>query len=189
MRRLDLHPLKKLRNPRRHLRSLRKWADGFARFDWSGYGDSAGTFDHWRIPIHAKLVSDRHTTPGIQAEIIQCLIDAAANLHATLPPACRHMPVAALITYPFLFNSEVTLFIDPDHFQSFKPRDVTTSSAKSDDCRIDVESSRVDILSKFGIALPSGARAGGYFMREIDFECPSCTFESEHWVVAFWQGD
>jgi hypothetical protein len=189
MRRLDLHPLKKLRNPQRHLRSLRKWADGFARFDAAFYRDFADKFDHWRIPIHAKLISEKHTTPAIQAEVIQCLVDAAANLHAALPPACRHMPVAALITYPFLFNSEVTLFIDPDYFRSFKPQDVTTSSRKSEFSQIDIEPSHLDILAEFGIALPAGARAGGYFMRTIDFECPSDSVEREHWVVAFWQGD
>jgi hypothetical protein len=186
MRRLDLHPLKKLRNPRRRLRSLRKWRDDFTGFE---YNERADKFEHWRIPIHAKLVSEKHTTPEIQAEVIQCLIDAAANLHAAMPPECRHMPVATLITYPFLFNSEVTLFVDPDYFQSFKPHDVTSSSTRSEDYQIDVEPSRVDILSKFGIVLPAGARAGGYFMREIDFESPACNVEYERCVIAFWQGD
>jgi hypothetical protein len=34
-----------------------------------------------------------------------------------------------------------------------------------------------------------GARAGGYFVREIDFEDPSCTREYERWTIAFWEGD
>jgi hypothetical protein len=128
MRRFDLHPLKKLRNPRRHLRSLRKWGDGFAGFDGTAYKDFTDRFDHWRIPIHAKLIGDKHTTPEIQAEVIQCLVDAAANLHAALPPTCRHMPAATLISYPFLFNSEVTLFVDPDYFSRSNP--VTSPPAR-----------------------------------------------------------
>jgi hypothetical protein len=189
MRRLDLHPHKKLRNPRRHLRSLHRWVEGFARFDGASYSEFADRFDHWRIPIHAKLSDEKHTTPEIQAEIIQCLVDAAANLHAALPPERQHMPVATLITYPFLFNSEVTLFVDPDYFQSFKPRDIAASSTRSEYFQIDVEPSHVDVLGKFGIVLPAGARAGGYFMRQIDFEAPCCTVEYEQCVVAFWPGD
>jgi hypothetical protein len=52
---------------------------------------------NWRVPIYAKLVNERHTTPAIQAEVIQCLVDAAARLHAALPPECRHMPVGAAL--------------------------------------------------------------------------------------------
>jgi hypothetical protein len=47
----------------------------------------------------------------------------------------------------------------------------------------------VNIVITFCIHLPARARAGGYFMREIDFESPSCNREYERWVIAFWQGD
>jgi hypothetical protein len=188
MRRLDLHSAKKLRNPERHLRNLHKWTDAFADFRWDDEGRN-DNFLHWRIPIPAKLVSEQHTTPEIQAEVIQCLVDAAARLHAALPPECRHMPVATLIGYPSLFNSEVTLFVNPEYFAAFKPRKVEPKSSKSGQFQVDVEPSRVDIVSKFDIHLPAGARAGGYFMREIDFEDPSCNREYERWTIAFWEGD
>jgi hypothetical protein len=190
MRRLDLHPAKKLRNPERHLRSLRKWADAFADFRMPCDGASLnGNFQHWRIPIPAKLVSEPHTTSEIQAEIIQCLVDAAAGLYASLLPECRHMPVATLIEYPCLFNSELTLFVNPDYFTAFKPRKIESVSSRSEQFQVDVEPSRIDIISKFGIRLPAGARAGGYFVREIDFVSPSCTREYERWTIAFWKGD
>jgi hypothetical protein len=190
MRRLDLHPAKKLRNPGRHLRSLHKWTDAFARFNWADDCKcSDQNFVHWRIPIPDKLVRDPHTTPAIRAEVIQCLVDAAANLHAALPLECRHMPVATLIEYPSLFNSEVTLFISPDYFRGFKPAEVASSSIKTDSFQIDVEPSRIDPVTDLDIKLPAGARAGGYFMREIDFEDPGCNREYERWVIAFWTGD
>jgi hypothetical protein len=190
MRRLDLHPAKKLRNAGRHLRSLHRWVDDFVNFRLPPDSqDGTNRFLHWRVPISAKLVSERHTTPEIQAEVIQCLVDAATKLHAALPAEDRHMPVAALIEYPFLFKSEVTLFLDPDYFASFKPRTIEPTSSRSELFQVDVERSRVDIVSKFDIHLPAGARAGGYFMREIDFETPSCNREYERWAIAFWEGD
>jgi hypothetical protein len=190
MRRLDLHPAKKLRNPGRHLRSLHRWTDAFADFRMpADSGSMNSNFLHWRVPIPAKLISEPHTTSEIQAEVIQCLVDAATRLHAALPPEFRHMPVATLIEYPCLFNSEVTLFVNPEYFKTFKPRKIESGSSKSEQFQIDVEPSRVDLVSEFGIHLPAGARAGGYFMREIDFEDPSCTREYERWAIAFWEGD
>jgi hypothetical protein len=99
MRRLDLYPLRRLRNPARHLRGLRRWTESFSAFRWADYSESPynSNYVNWRVPIYAKLVSERHTTPAIQAEVIQCLVDAAARLHAALPPECRHMPVGAAL--------------------------------------------------------------------------------------------
>jgi hypothetical protein len=84
MRRLDLYPAKKLRNPARHLRNLHKWTDAFTNFHWDGEARN-DNFLHWRIAIPAKLISEPHTTQAIQAEVIQCLVDAATRLHT----ACR----------------------------------------------------------------------------------------------------
>jgi hypothetical protein len=99
------------------------------------------------------------------------------------------MLVATLIEHPFLFNSEVTLFANPEYFASFKPRQIESSSRKSGQFQVDVGPSRVDIVSEFGIRLPAGARAGGCFMRDIDLESPSCKLEYERWVIGFWEGD
>ena len=190
MRRLDLHPLRRLRNPARHLRSLRRWVESFSEFRWSDYSKNPhSNYVNWRVPIHAKLVSERHTTPAIQAEVIQCLVDAAARLHAALPPECRHMPVGALIEFPSLFNSEVTLFVDPDYFRSFKPRPVVAESTRRDTFQIDVEPARIDLVSQFAIKLPQGFRAGGYFMRTIEFDEPGAVYEDERWTIACWDGE
>lgn len=191
MRRLDLHPKRKLKNPGRHLRSLRRWADGFAGFDWSAHRSQADqNFLHWRIPIHAKLVSEPHTTPQIQAEVLQCLVDAASHLHDALPPECRHMPVATLVQFPHLFNSEVTLFVNPDYFRGFKPETVVVAKSHiTENYQVDSGPSRTDIVEKFAIKLPAGARTGGYYMREIDHEWPEGELEYERWTMAFWDGD
>lgn len=186
MRRIDLHPKKKLRNPARHLRSLRKWTDEFARLQWADYRKfSDRRHLNWRIPIHSKLISEPHTTPEIQAAVIQSLVNAAANLQDALPADCGHMRVAALIEYPCLFNSEVTLFISPDYFETFNPSaTVTYKSTRTEDFQTDIEPSRVNIIEKFAIRLPAGSSAGGYLVRTIDFECPESNREYESWVVA-----
>ena len=191
MRRLDLHPLRRLRNPARHLRSLRRWTESFSEFRWADYSESPhhSNYVNWRPPIYAKLVSERHTTYAIQAEVIQCLVDGAARLHAALLPECRHMPVGALIEYPSLFNSEVTLFVDPDYFRSFKPQRVVAKSTRHDTFQIDTEPARIDLVSQFAIKLPPGFRAGGYFMRDIEFDEPDRVYEYERWTIACWDGE
>jgi len=116
-------------------------------------------------------------------------VDAAARLHAALPPECRHMPVGALIEYPSLYGSEVTLFVDPDYFRSFKPQPVVAGSIKRDTFQIDTEPSRIDLVSQFAIKLPKGFRAGGYFMRTIEFDDPVVVYECERWTIACWDGE
>ena len=191
MRRLDLHPRRKLRNPGRHLRSLRRWAEGFGQFRWNDYSESPHNrnYVNWKVPIYAKLVSEPHTTSAIQTEVMQQLIDAAARLQAALPPECRHMPVGALIEYPFLFHSEVTLFVDPDYFRSFKPQKIEASSIRRETFQIDTEPARMDLVSRFALKLPERFRAGGYFMRTIEFDEPDQVYECERWTIAHWDGD
>lgn len=190
MRRLDLHPLRKLRNPGRHLRSLHRWVETFSdldEVDWNKYLKQR--YVNWRIPVHAKLVGEKHTTPAIQSDVLQCLVDAATNLHAALPPEVSHLPVAALIEFPSLFNSEVILFTDPDYFRSFKPKPVVSKSTKYESFQVDVEPSRTNLVSEFGLTLPPGARTGGCFLRQIDFEDDDDIREYESWTVAFYNGD
>jgi hypothetical protein len=137
------------------------------------------------VPIPQKLISARHTTPAILRAVIQGLVDATANLHAARPPERDHMPVVTLTEYPNLFWSEVTLFIDPDYFWSFNPEKNKARSFTNEICRVETEPSKIDLIAHYGIDLPRGMKAGGYFTRVTDFDPPDLS-EKENWTIGYW---
>lgn len=125
MRRLDTRPLKKLRNPQRHLRSLAKWparivsqlpdSETLARIH-----ANEERFWNYKVPVFSKLVEPPHATPETQRACIAAILAAAEAIETSprRPPNCR---VACLVTTPFLFQSEVTLFFDDAYFRTFLP--------------------------------------------------------------------
>ena len=125
MRLLDTYPLKKLRNPARHMRALAKWpgeiaaqlpdAETLARIQADG-----DRFWNYKVPVFSKLVEPPHATPNAQRACIAAILAAAQAIETSprRPPNCC---VACLITTPFLFESEVTLFFDDDYFRTFLP--------------------------------------------------------------------
>jgi hypothetical protein len=117
---LDLHPDRKLRNPARHLRALARWPERILAQIPSAEDLGQSRFWNWKIPVYSKVVEGRHATPEAQKAAIAALFAAAdAVEHSpTRPPNTR---IACLITTPFLFESEVTLFADEDYFRSFLP--------------------------------------------------------------------
>jgi len=120
MRRLDLYPDRKLRNPGRHLRALARWPERIV--SQIPLADDLGEsrFWNWKIPVYSKLVEGRHATPAAQKAAIAALFAAAEAVERSpsKPPSTR---IACLITTPFLFESEVTLFADEGYFLSFLP--------------------------------------------------------------------
>jgi len=120
MRRLDLCPDRKLRNPARHLRALARWPERIVTQIPSAEDLGDSRFWNWKIPVYSKLVEGRHATPESQRAAIAALFAAAEAVERSpqKPPNSR---IACLITTPFLFESEVTLFADEDYFRSFLP--------------------------------------------------------------------
>ncbi len=125
MRRLDTHPLKKLRNPARHLRSLAKWperiVDQLPNADLlASIAANEERFWNYKVPVFSKLVEPPHATPEAQRACIAAILAAAEAIETSprRPQGCR---VACLVTTPFLFQSEVTLFFDDAYFRTFLP--------------------------------------------------------------------
>jgi hypothetical protein len=120
MRRLDLHPDRKLRNPARHLRALARWPERIVAQIPSAEDLGDSRFWNYKIPVYSKVVEGRHATPEAQRAAIAALFAAAEAIERApaKPPNTR---IACLITTPFLFESEVTLFADEDYFRSFLP--------------------------------------------------------------------
>jgi len=120
MRRLDLHPRKKLRNPARHLRALAKWPERIVDHLPDAELLAGERFWNFKIPVFSKLVESPHATAETQRACLAAIFAAAEALEHS-PRRPRDCRVACLVTTPFLFQSEVTLFFDENYFLTFLP--------------------------------------------------------------------
>jgi hypothetical protein len=185
MRRLDLQPLKRLRNPGRHLRALDRWAAGF-----EGFFPDAGALGldqpmlYWKVPIPSKLVADKHTTPEIRRRVILALIDAARRLDAARPETCT-LPVVAFIGYPDLFASEVALFLDPGALIGYLPAPAPSRAAYGD-FWCETGPPHHTPLADLAIPLPPGFRAAGYHEKSLSDPDTGQIHETDRWVVGRW---
>lgn len=188
MRRLDTRPLKKLRNPARHLRSLAKWpsdiadqlpdADLLARIH-----DSGDRFWNYKVPVFSKLVEPPHATPETQRACIAAILAAAEAIETSprRPPNCR---VACLVTTPFLFQSEVTLFFDDDYFRTFLPPQ-EKSRAEYAGGWVEAESADASAIADIRPQAPAKLEFhGGTRLREYD-EAWGRDSDRINWVWAY----
>jgi hypothetical protein len=184
MRRLDLHPRRKLRNPGRHLRQLARWPEWIVEHlldqDW-GAGER---YRNCKVPVFAKLVEPPHATLETQRACIAALFAAAEAMECSdrRPRECR---VACLVTTPFLFESEVTLFFDEDYFPSFLP--VAKTQRTEFDARwIEAEPADPSAIAAITPPAPAGLEFfGGTRLREFDPEWGDMPVERNNWVWAF----
>jgi len=184
MRRLDFHPQRKLRNPARHLRAMARWPQRIA-------GQLPSTADlanvrYWNFKVQAysKLIEPPHATPETQRACLAAIFAAAEAVEGApnRPANCR---VACLVTTPFLFQSEVTLFPDEDYFLTFAP--VTTTSHTDYDGGW-IKASPVDrsILAPILPPAPSGLELlGGTRLVEFDAERGGDPVSHINWVWAY----
>lgn len=183
MRRLDVRPLKKLRNPARHLRSLARWPERIVG-QLPGPGDLAGErFWNFKVPVFSKLVEPPHATADAQRACIAAIFAAAEAVERSekRPRNCR---VACLVTTPFMFESEVTLFFDDDYFRSFVP---VSETSRTDYDGGWIEASPADAATVAGIvpSAPTGLQfLGGTVLREFD-EMWGRDAERVNWVWSF----
>ncbi|CDF82498.1 hypothetical protein PKB_1133 [Pseudomonas knackmussii B13] len=117
MRRLALSN-KKLRGIPRRLRALEQWASSF-RGLYYPQPEETERFIHWKIPVHAALVEGAQARIEWQAFCVQQLLEAAAHLSRAAERTQGYYRVACLLTWPWLFESEVTVFYDRDYYMGF----------------------------------------------------------------------
>jgi hypothetical protein len=160
MRQLQISGNKKLRGVPRRLRALKKWAENFEGhyYPRSELGEK---FCHWKIPVLSSLVNPPQTTHAIQAQCMASMLQAANFLVQAVPNNDQqYYRVACLLTLPWMFNSEVTIFYDPDYYYGFfayhqlEPRKLST---------------------EFGLILPNGFVERGCIVRDEEESC------SEEW--------
>lgn len=148
---------KKLRGIPRRLRSLEKWATGFEGLVRPQRGDER--YFNWKIPVHPSLVQGRQTNTATKSFCIQQLIRAASYLSASPPPVTEiYYRVACLITWPWLHQSEVTIFYCREYYKSFLGEQNSLSPDR--------------ISSRLNLSLPSDFVEHGHDVTQPDDEVP-----------------
>jgi len=167
------NPNAKVRNPARHVRALRDWAEGFAG---NFPAEHAGLRNFkWKIPVLDRLVRPPTATAAIQAQCAQCLIDAAAHVAAAKPADLAQARVVAFIDLPDMFGSEVCVFFGEAYFRSFTDRD-------TDYQRWTPLPKGRSLVEEMGLRLPDGFVVLG-FAEVIHDEETGETCEGEVWLI------
>ena len=183
MRRFDVRPLKKLRNPARHLRALAKWPERIVG-QLPDARDLAGErFWNFKVSVFSKLVEPPHATMEARRACIAAIFAAAEAVERSekRPKNCR---VACLVTTPCLFESEVTLFFDDDYFLTFLPP-AEKSRIEYSGGWVEGEAADLESVSDQIPPAPEGlAFHGGVRLREVD-EAWGRESERVTWVWAF----
>lgn len=167
MRRLDLHPSRKLRNPGRHLRALARWPQRVVDQLPSEEQRGDARFWNFKVPVFSKLVDPPHATPETQRTCIAAILAAAEAIERSerRPSNCR---VACLVSTPSLFQSEVTLFFDDAYFRTFLPPE-DRSRSLYDGGWVEAEPDDNRAISAIAPPLPDGvAFFGGTLMRQYE---------------------
>jgi len=183
MRRLDVRPLKKLRNPARHLRSLRRWAEGgvlsrlVERRQLEEWPDDYALL---RPPFTSKLVAPRHTTHEIRRAVAQALLDAAGTLSAGLTLE-RPVRIGCRLEPEYLWDSMLYLIFDDAYFQvSALPQPFGTITTEN--YEVTTAPAIVDLVADWALVLPEGfVDFGGYRMIE---KTEDFTRDGHHWFIA-----
>jgi hypothetical protein len=182
MRRLDLKPDKKLRNPERHLRQLARWPGEIVAI--LPEGPTGLRFWNAKVPVTSKLIEPPHATPETQRACLAALFAAAAAIEASdrRPPRSR---VAVIAATPFMLSSEVTIFFDDEYFSTFLPPE-ESSRTLFEGGWIEAEEADASLLDPILPPAPDGlAFKGGIHMLQSDIELGPEPVESWTWVWAF----
>lgn len=184
MRRLDLRPDRKLRNPGRHLRQLARWPERIVEQIPLADDLRDDRFWNWKIPVYSKVVEGRHATVETQRAAIAALF-AAADAVERSPAKPANTRVACLITTPFLFESEVTLFAEEDYFRSFLPVP-ETKHTHFDGGWIEGSPADAALIAPILPPAPSGLDFhGGTKLLQHDDQWEISPVERFNWVWAF----
>lgn len=184
MRRLDLHPRRKLRNPGRHLRQLARWPERIVDQLPEAALLEGERFWNFKVPVFAKLVEPPHATAETQGACIAAIFAAAEAVERSerRPRNCR---VACLVTTPFLFESEVTLFFDEQYFRSFLPPAKLARTTLADGW-IEAGPADTSALRDFLPPAPHGlAFFGGTVLTQFDPDWNDKPIERINWVWAY----
>lgn len=181
MRRLDLHPKRKLRNPERHLRALKLWQNtAHLNFLEGIHPHDIDQYWNIKLPVYAKLCNPPHTTPAIQRACVEALTGVAQNIRAHRI-VDRSYRLAILLETPSMFSSEVTLFFDAEYLQSFYPP-AEFGTKENGVGRVTTLPAQMEQYDALKLAIPSDFEfAGGYGVIEEYWNEPPV--HRNHWLI------
>jgi len=76
-------------------------------------------YAHWKIPVHEALVEGPRARIEVQAFCVQQLLEAAYHLSNAADRSQGYYRVACLVVWPWVHQSEVTVFYDRDYYLGF----------------------------------------------------------------------
>ncbi|WP_434577810.1 DUF3916 domain-containing protein [Pseudomonas sp. Z1-6] len=135
---------RKLRGIPRRLRALERWA---AKFEGHCYPKchESERYAHWKIPVIDSLIQGPQAHIEVQAFCIQQLLEAGAHLSRAADRSQGYYRVACLLTWPWVHQSEVTVFYDRDYYLSFQGQHNTLAPLRlSDRLALDVPESFIE---------------------------------------------
>ncbi len=181
MRRLDLCPQKKLRNPGRHIRSLEKWSRSFEDFFPSPDMAYKGLWYN-NIPIYQKVVSPPRTNSNLQKQCAQLMIEGALRLCDARPEGLLSPRIYVFLSFPDMFYSMVEVAFEPNPHLFFNSKE--NLERQGDDHNwweyFKLTSNRIDDL---GLRIPDGFNVLSTGLRRYDADWMSEPEVTEEWVI------
>ena len=108
----------KLRGIPRRLRALEHWAASFSG-EFHPRINEHERYTHWKIPVLSTLVQGPQARIEVQAFCVQQLLEAATHLSCAADRSQGYYRIACLLVWPWLHQSEVTVFYDREYYLSF----------------------------------------------------------------------
>lgn len=180
MRRMDLHPKKKLRGRRRHEIALDRSMDRIE--GW--YPEPQVDFARVRLPGFQKVYGPLGTA-AFRHHVVRRLVRAAVAVAGNRLPAGPWSCVAALIDWPGLWGSEVCVFFDRELAEGFSPAYRATHApgrATWTGGWIDSAPPETDLIALAGVNLPAHFAAHGVKLTQYDNDIDEIHVREE-WVV------
>ena len=181
MRRIDLRPQKKLRNPARHCRSLEAWALSFDSFFPTPEMTDRGLW-YEKIGFSEKVVSPPHITPDVQAFCTRTMIDTARRIWNARPGDLKDARVYTYLTYPNMFGSFLEVAFERNAHLFFS---LPGNAGRIGDDTSWCEYTPLDSGAFPGrnLEIPDGFQIAGCSVREYDADMTPPERHTEAWVV------
>lgn len=168
MRRLSVHrPKAKVRNPARHLRALRAWAES-AKGRYPSRTEEK--YVNWKIPVLDRLVDAPTAKQEWQAQALESLLVAARHFVAAKPEGENGRSwVAVLVAFPNMWSSEITVFFDREYYEGFLGADDQMKNRS--------------LCKEMGLAVPGGMVEVGSMATWEDEDGNAFQASEERWTI------
>ncbi len=160
-------PNEKLRGVKRRIEALERWPDEFDSWFPTDVG-----LGYWncKLPVLDRLVSQRFSTDSIQIRAVKSLLRAGENIRNARPAHLADSIVVVVVTFPDMFDSEVCVFFDRNHYSRFISRNSTDQKL--------VPTTKDSLCKRMGFGIPAGFSEAGY-----DFEFVN---DDDDWEYSQW---